>query len=76
MVSTFVGFLEGEKLILLQTRYMINKAYAAAKTHTTEPSSNPRTSEEKKSSMRYPLIMITRIATSHDIVCKQKPKQV
>jgi len=67
-VSTFIGFLEVEKLILLQTRYMINKEYAAAKTHTTEPNSNPRTSEEKKSSIKYPLITITRTATSHDIV--------
>lgn len=57
-----------EKLKFLVTRYAMKAMYAAAKVVTTLVKNTLLDSEEKKSTIRYPLIKITRAATSHDAV--------
>ena len=57
------------------TRYAIKATYAAVKTNTTDVSITPLTSDEKKSTKRYPFINMIKAATSHEIICKKKPKK-
>lgn len=61
-----------EKVMPRDIRYMINATYAAVKAATTEVNNNPLTSEEKNSTRRYPLMTITKAATSHDTVCQKE----
>lgn len=75
MVATLLDLLErnqDEKVRPLQIRYMINAIYATVTAHITEPNNHPVASSDKKSTIRYPLITITRAATSQASVCKQK----
>lgn len=57
-----------EKVMPLATRYTMKQTYAAVNMHTTDVKITPLPSEEKKSTKRYPLITITKAATSHDII--------
>lgn len=61
-----------EKVMPRDIRYMINATYAAVKAATTEVINPPLTSEEKNSTRRYPLMTITKAATSHDTVCQKE----
>ena len=60
----------------LKMRYPTNTMYAAAKADTTQVNKSPLPSEEKKSSKRYPLITITKAATSHETSYKQNSSSV
>lgn len=62
-----------ENVSLLKTRYSTNARYATVMANTTEVNNTPVTSEEKNSSNRYPLITITRAATSHETIYKRQP---
>lgn len=57
------------KLAFLVTRYTMKQTYAAEKDVTILVNNTPLSSDEKKSTRRYPLIKITRAATIHDTVC-------
>ena len=65
----FVELNQYEKVMLLKTRYMINKTYAAAKAENMQPNTKPLALTEKNSSIRYPLITMTKPVTSHENVC-------
>lgn len=60
-----------EKVMHRAIRYTINPTYPAVKTEMVEVSTTPLISEEKKSTKRYPLITITRAATSHETAYKK-----